>query len=98
MKSLIHKNYSKFIETSENNLVKNPKMFWYYVKFRNKSHTNYPTTMHFNGKISSSAEEIAIRFTKYFLSVFQHDTFINENIFYKQSSNDINFAESSIKL
>lgn len=61
--------YRQFIELSEDNINKNPKLFWSFVKSK-KSTGDFPANMSYNDRIISTGSEICDAFNHYFHSVF----------------------------
>lgn len=61
--------YKKFIELSENKIREHPKLFWSFVKSKNKS-SAIPEKMVYKDKIIDSGSEICDAFNQYFHSVF----------------------------
>lgn len=66
--------YKNYIDFSEEQITKNPRYFWSFIKSKQGSH-NIPAYMTFNDKSSTDAETISNMFNDYFNSVFEcHNT------------------------
>lgn len=61
--------YHNFIQMSEDNIKKCPKLFWRYVKSKLPSN-HVPQTVTFNQRVSSNGEDTCNLFNEYFNSVF----------------------------
>lgn len=70
--TLAHSLHTQYLEDTEKNLAKNPKLFWSYIKNR-KQTRGLPEVMYLNDSISSNNAEIANLFAKNFSSVYSRE-------------------------
>lgn len=78
-KKLIKVCYNRYILGLENELMKNPKIFWTHVKNIRKNSNSYPDSMTLNDITSSSPGDIPDMFGKHFASVYVVDNEKNDS-------------------
>ncbi|KAF9416514.1 hypothetical protein HW555_006181, partial [Spodoptera exigua] len=62
--------YKTYISNTEKAIIKNPKMFWSFIKSNKKGPNSLPSSMAFEGRSCVTGEEICDAFAMYFQSNF----------------------------
>lgn len=76
---LIKECYNKYIAEIENELLRNPKKFWTYVKNLRHNSSSIPNTMTLSKNTSSDSEIITNMFATHFSSVYEEDNGGDQN-------------------
>lgn len=71
----ISRDYTSYLQTTENNLISNPKKFWSYFN----KHNLLPNTIYYNNISYDGDDEIANVFASYFSSVYASSTDYDSN-------------------
>uniref|UniRef100_A0A2H1VC59 SFRICE_022052 n=1 Tax=Spodoptera frugiperda TaxID=7108 RepID=A0A2H1VC59_SPOFR len=100
--TLINNCYNAYKCKIENDIPKNPKAFWRYIKDKRRGESCIPADMYMNDKVVSSGPDIANLFADQFVSVFsQNPTTTYNNTFNRFPGTDsvistIKFTENQI--
>ena len=81
--------YRRYINTIENNLIKNPKYFFSFIKSLRNKNSNYPTVMYLNNVKASTSDGISNLFAHHFASVYENK--IDNNVPIKTITEDLNY-------
>lgn len=68
---LIHKCYTSYIINVQNNVIKNPKYFWSYIKAKSHNKSHIPQCMKLKNKEASDGQSIANLFCEHFASIYK---------------------------
>lgn len=72
--------YKQYLLNFETSIKNNPKRFWNFIRSK-KSSSDYPSVMHYNGKILNSGNDIVNAFSLFFQSNFEVvNDYIDSNV------------------
>lgn len=83
--------HNNYLLSTQNNLKKNPRKFWKFIK-TNKNITTLPSTLKYENNISNNLFDISNYFGKYFSSILVNNNYSNLNNNNLPETNNINFS------